>query len=66
MATKCVCGFEFSGPGEFRNCPAFVTWDGKEGVICPTCGNAYIEGILVNQGQEPESPETSQEDGDGG
>ena len=39
---NCDCGFEFSGPGEFRNCEAFFTDEGKGGVICPKCGQAYI------------------------
>jgi hypothetical protein len=39
---KCECGFKFSGPGEFRNCQAFVTNGGYSGVICPTCGNKYV------------------------
>ena len=30
---KCECGFEFAGPGEFRNCEAFVTKEGQGGVI---------------------------------
>lgn len=46
----CVCGFKFAGPGEFRNCEAFVTGDGKSGVICPECGREYVEGKLsINQ-----------------
>ena len=39
---KCECGFEFSGPGEYRNCEAFINKDGEGGVICPKCGNKYI------------------------
>ena len=38
----CKCGFEFSGPGEFRNCNAFVTSDGQSGIICPKCETAYV------------------------
>ena len=45
---KCECGFEFSGPGEFRNCAAFVTEDGQSGVVCPDCGVQYV----INHGQE--------------
>ena len=44
---ECKCGFKFSGPGEFRNCEAFITEDGKGGVICPDCGQAYVDGIPV-------------------
>jgi len=44
---KCKCGFQFSGPGEFRNCEAFITEKGKGGVICPKCGTAYVDGIEV-------------------
>jgi len=40
--SKKKCGFKFSGPGEFRNCEAFVTKDGRSGVICPKCGARYI------------------------
>jgi hypothetical protein len=50
---KCECGFEFSRPGEYRNCQAFVTYDGKSGVICPECGNAYVDGVLVNAQTAP-------------
>jgi len=46
----CECGFEFSGPGEYRNCEAFITRGGQSGVICPKCGNAYVNGEL----KEPE------------
>lgn len=41
---KCSCGFKFSKPGEYRNCVAFVTKDGLEGIICPKCGKIYIMG----------------------
>lgn len=44
---KCCCGFEFAGPGEFRNCEAFVTTDGQSGIICPDCKRKYISGKLV-------------------
>ncbi len=39
----CECGFEFSGPGELRNCEAFITDRGESGVICPKCGKKYID-----------------------
>jgi len=39
---KCKCGFRFSGPGEFRNCDAFITKEGKGGVTCPECGRHYV------------------------
>jgi hypothetical protein len=39
---ECECGFVFSGPGEYRNCEAFITDQGKEGVLCPDCGNEYV------------------------
>ena len=51
---KCKCGFQFSGAGEFRNCGAFVTKEGKGGVICPKCNTAYVDGRiveLVNKGE---------------
>lgn len=41
---KCDCGFKFTGPGEFRNCEAFITEDGQGGVICPECDNYYVNG----------------------
>lgn len=39
---KCKCGFQFAGPGEFRNCNAFIDGDGDSGVICPKCGKRYV------------------------
>lgn len=44
---RCKCGFEFAGPGEFRNCEAFITEDGQGGVICPKCNTTYINGQEV-------------------
>lgn len=44
---KCKCGFKFSGPGEFRNCNAFITADGQSGIICPKCGQCYVNGAEV-------------------
>ena len=44
----CKCGFEFSGPGEIRNCEAFVTDKGEGGIICPGCHRAYVNGVEVN------------------
>lgn len=47
---KCKCGFEFSGPGQIRNCNAFISTDGQGGIICPKCQTAYVDGkeiILV-------------------
>jgi hypothetical protein len=43
---KCICGFKFSGPGEFRNCEAFITIMGQSGVVCPKCGRQYVNGLL--------------------
>jgi len=40
----CECGFKFSGPGEFRNCAAFLAGDNKSGVMCPECGMMYVDG----------------------
>jgi len=45
---NCSCGFKFSGPGEFRNCEAFVYKEGKSGIICPKCKKAYVDGVEVN------------------
>lgn len=41
---NCECGFKFSGPDEFRNCEAFITENGRTGVICPECGTKYLMG----------------------
>ena len=49
---KCKCGFKFAGPGEFRNCNAFVTDKGESGIICPDCGTAYVNGIMYVDWQE--------------
>jgi len=44
---KCICGFEFAKLGEFRNCEAFITKEGKSGVVCPTCNKTYIDGVEI-------------------
>ena len=44
---KCVCGFKFAGAGEYRNCEAFITQEGKSGIVCPDCGKSYVDGNLV-------------------
>lgn len=44
---KCNCGFKFAGPGEFRNCEAFVDSHGHGGIICPDCKQAYVDGQKV-------------------
>ena len=44
---KCKCGFKFAGPGEYRNCEAFIDENGNGGVICPKCGTAYVNGKEV-------------------
>ena len=38
----CNCGFKFSGAGEIRNCPAFITSDGESGIVCPVCKKEYV------------------------
>lgn len=38
----CECGFQFAGPGEFRNCQVFINEEGRSGIICPRCGKRYI------------------------
>ena len=43
---NCSCGFKFAGPGEFRNCDAFIL-DGHSGVICPKCGKKWMDGVEV-------------------
>ena len=40
---KCECGFKFAGPGELRNCDAYITEEGKSGFICPDCGANYVK-----------------------
>lgn len=50
---NCKCGFKFSGPGEFRNCAAFITAKGESGVTCPQCGVSYIDGQEVAFEQKP-------------
>ena len=52
---ECKCGFKFSGPGEFRNCDAFIDHRGKGGIICPKCGKMYIDGVLVGVAGGPEN-----------
>ena len=59
LKMKCKCGFQFAGPGEFRNCEAFVTGSGQSGVVCPKCNAHYIEGQEVSVQQVEE-----QTDGD--
>ena len=44
---NCSCGFKFAGPGEFRNCEAFINSEGKGGVTCPNCGKHYVDGREV-------------------
>jgi len=44
---KCECGFKFAGAGEYRNCEAFITKEGKSGIVCPDCNNSYVNGIKV-------------------
>lgn len=39
----CSCGFKFAGPGEFRNCQAFIDKDGNSWIICPKCGKTYVQ-----------------------
>ena len=38
---KCKCGFEFAGPGEFRNCETYMDENGVWWVVCPECGAEY-------------------------
>ena len=42
---ECKCGFKFSGPGEFRNCEAFIITGGYSGITCPKCETHYIDGV---------------------
>ena len=39
---KCKCGFEFSKPGEFRNCEVFITSNNETIYVCPICGEKYV------------------------
>ena len=45
---KCICGFQFTGAGEYRNYEAFITKKGQSGIICPKCDKKYVDGIEVN------------------
>lgn len=38
---KCECGFEFSGPGEYRNCECYRDDNGQWWNVCPKCGKEY-------------------------
>lgn len=41
---ECACGnFKFAGPGEFRNCEAYIGGTGEDCVICPKCGRHYAD-----------------------
>lgn len=44
---KCKCGFKFAGPGEYRNCEAFIDSNGESGIICPKCNTSYVNGKEV-------------------
>ena len=44
---KCKCGFKFSKAGEFRNCDAFITTNGRSGIICPACNRHYVDEIEI-------------------
>jgi len=37
----CECGFEFSGPGEFRNCEAYLDNKNQWWIVCPKCKKRY-------------------------
>lgn len=41
MKYECECGFKFAGPGEIRNCAAFIDNKGRSCVVCPDCGKTY-------------------------
>lgn len=43
----CKCGFKFAGPGEFRNCEAFIDSNGQSGVTCPKCNRSYVNGLEI-------------------
>ena len=49
---KCKCGFKFAGPGEFRNCDAFIDENNQGGIICPKCKTAYVNGKEVELSKE--------------
>ena len=51
---NCKCGFKFAGPGEFRNCEAFII-NGQGGVTCPTCGKHWLNGTEIKFHDELES-----------
>lgn len=60
---KCKCGFEFAGAGGFRNCEAFITNDGKGGVICPACNQAYVDSMPVNLAEQNKKGDLKNADG---
>jgi len=37
----CECGFKFAGPGEYRNCEAYLDKDDQWWIVCPKCGMEY-------------------------
>lgn len=49
---KCKCGFQFAGPGEFRNCEAFIDGNGQGGVTCPKCNKHYVNGREIKRDDE--------------
>ncbi len=53
----CKCGFKFAGAGEFRNCNAFITKEGKSGIICPKCQICYVDGKEVKLKKDLEMTE---------
>ena len=59
---RCDCGFKFSGPGELRNCEAFIADNGDSGVICPRCGDAYVSGRKVKGYCRNESTEVEEKE----
>ena len=38
---KCKCGFEFSGPGELRNCSSILIAEAGWVNVCPECRTYY-------------------------
>jgi len=37
----CVCGFVFSGPGEYRNCETYMGLEKVWWLVCPKCNRVY-------------------------
>lgn len=60
---NCECGFQFAGPGEFRNCAGYVNSFGESVVICPECGRQYAN-IFSADARMVDGPEIQEQSHD--